>query len=330
MPSHAPLTHRSRLEHTLAGETPDRVPVALWRHFPVDDQSPDHLAAATASYQRTFDFDLIKVTPSSSFCIRDWGVQDEWRGEPEGTRQYTRRVIQSAEDWQKLALLDPGAGQLGAQLDCLRMLVKEFSPNTPVIQTIFSPLSQAKNLVGPSELLVHLRRWPEAVRMGLERISEVTTRFIIEARKTGIDGIFYAVQHAQFGLLNEEEFEEFGRHYDLRVLETAQGLWLNMVHLHGDQVMFGKVSDYPVQIINWHDRHTPPSLREALDQFPGTLCGGLRQWETLLLGTPSQVQAEATDAIRATSGKRLILGTGCVTPTTAPFGNLMAARRAVE
>ena len=94
--------------------------------------------------------------------------------------------------------------------------------------------------------------------------------------------------------------------------------------------MFSKVSDYPVQIINWHDRQTAPSLREALDLFPGSLCGGLRQWETMLLANPEQVRAEALDAIQATGGCRLILGTGCVTPTTAPYGNLLAARRAVE
>jgi uroporphyrinogen decarboxylase len=33
------INHRQRLETCLSGEIPDRMPVALWRHFPVDDQS---------------------------------------------------------------------------------------------------------------------------------------------------------------------------------------------------------------------------------------------------------------------------------------------------
>ena len=74
------ISHRQRLENVLSGEPPDRVPVSLWRHFPVDDQTPEGLAAATASFQRRYDFDFIKVTPSSSFCLKDWGVEDEWRG----------------------------------------------------------------------------------------------------------------------------------------------------------------------------------------------------------------------------------------------------------
>ena len=330
MTNHTSPGHRARMETCLAGIKPDRVPVALWRHFPVDDQNPDRLAAATAAFQEQFDFDLIKVTPSSSFCVRDWGIRDEWRGEPEGTRQYTQRVIHDPEDWEKLALLDPNSGCLGAQLECLRLLTAQYAPTTPILQTIFSPLSQAKNLVGPAELLVHLRRWPEAVHAGLKRISEVTLNFLLEANKTGIDGVFFAVQHAQYGLLSEEEFEEFGRAYDLRVLQAADDHWLNMVHLHGSSVMFDKVADYPVDVINWHDRQTDPDLAGALPRSSSVLCGGLRQWETMVLGTPEQVRAEALDAIAATNGQRLILGTGCVTPVTAPYGNLMAARRAVE
>jgi hypothetical protein len=34
------LNHRARLEACLTGQIPDRAPVALWRHFPVDDQTP--------------------------------------------------------------------------------------------------------------------------------------------------------------------------------------------------------------------------------------------------------------------------------------------------
>ena len=80
------ITHRARLEACLAGETLDRPPVALWRHFPVDDQTPQGLAASTLAFQRLFDFDLVKVTPSSSYCLQDWGSRDDWRGNPEGTR----------------------------------------------------------------------------------------------------------------------------------------------------------------------------------------------------------------------------------------------------
>ncbi len=330
MTAGAALSHRARLEACLAGEAADRAPVALWRHFPVDDQTPDGLAASTAAFQHAYDFDLIKVTPSSSFCIKDWGVSDRWAGNPEGTRDYTGRAIHVAADWERLKPLDPRQGHLGQQLECLRLLTGEFRGQVPVLQTIFSPMSQAKNLVGPADLLVHMRRHPDALHAGLRQITQTTLAFLAEAMKTGIDGIFFAVQHAQYGLLSTAEFVEFCRPYDMQILEAARGLWLNLLHLHGSEVMFDQVLDYPFDVLNWHDRQTPPTLADAKTRFPGVVCGGLRQWETMVLGDPVQVRAEAADAIRATGGTRFILGTGCVLPTTAPRGNILAARRAAE
>jgi uroporphyrinogen decarboxylase len=143
--------------------------------------------------------------------------------------------------------------------------------------------------------------------------------------------VFYAVQHAQYGLLSEDEYKLFGRTYDLQVLEPAADLWLNLLHLHGTQVMFDLFTqDYPIQIINWHDRETSPSLSEAQTRFAGVVCGGIQREENIVLGLPSLVAAEARDAIQSTGGRRFLLGTGCVVPVIAPYGNLMAARMAVE
>jgi uroporphyrinogen decarboxylase len=321
------FTHRERLQTCLAGQKTDFTPVALWRHFPVDDQTPDGLAAAVANFQHVFDFDLIKVTPASSFCVKDWGAHDVWRGSTEGTREYDNQIIRQAGDWEKLPILDPRKGALSDQIKCLRLLRKGFNPDTPILQTIFNPLSQAKNLVGKQNLLVHLRKYPEALHHALETITETTLKFLEASIQTGIDGIFYAVQHAQYGQLTEAEFDEFSRPYDLRVLEGSHSLWLNLLHLHGQDVMFKSVSDYPVQIINWHDRLTWPNLSEARAEFKGALCGGLSQWEVMNLGTPAEVEAEARDAVAATHGDRFLLGTGCVLPITAPYGNIMAVRK---
>lgn len=324
------MNKRERLESSLLGTEPDRPPVALWRHFPVDDQDPFTLAAAVVNFQLTYDFDLVKVTPASSFCIKDWGAADEWEGNPEGTRRYTQHVIQQPQEWERLRLLDPRRGHLGSQLECLRLIRQQLGPEVPVIQTIFSPLSQAKNLVGGDRLIVHLRRWPEEVRAGLRTIATSTIRFVEAALETGIDGIFYAVQHAQFGLMTAAEYLEYGRPDDLEILASAGDAWIRLLHLHGHDVMFDQLADYPVNILNWHDQETSPSLPEALSRFGGVVCGGLRQWDTMVLGAPGRVEQEARDAIQATGGRRFMLGTGCVVPITAPHANLVAARHAVD
>ena len=322
------MSKRQRLEATIAGQPVDRPAVALWRHWPVDDQRAEDLARATLAFQRTFDFDFIKVTPCSNYCLADWGAQSHWLGNQEGTREYGQRVIQRPEDWERLSVLDPYHGLLDEVRRALTLIGQEVGSEVPFIQTIFNPLAQAKNLAG-DQLLPHLRQHPEALKTGLEIITQSIIRFIEAIRPTGIAGIFLAVQHASHALLTEAEYREFGRPYDLRILEAARGLWFNLLHVHGQHIMFDLVADYPVHAINWHDQETPPSLRQALGRFSGALVGGLRQWETLLRGTPDQVRAEVRAALDQTGVRRLIVGTGCVTPITAPFGNLWAVRDAV-
>jgi uroporphyrinogen decarboxylase len=324
------MNHKERIETCLAGGNLDRIPVALWRHFPVDDQDPGELAASTIAFQNEYDFDLVKVTPASSFCIKDWGVNDEWRANPEGTRDYTLRPIRHPEDWSQLMVLDPYKGFLANQLSALTQIANEYEPNTPVLQTIFSPLAQAKNLVGGENLLVHMRKEPDLLIAGLRTITNTTIKFIEAAIASGISGIFYAIQHAQYGLLTEEEYLTFGKSFDLEILASTQNLWLNLLHLHGRDIMFDQVLDLPVQILNWHDQETSPSLSEAQSQFKGILCGGLSQWKTMVLGTPKEIITEAIQAAKITSGKKFMLGTGCVVPVIAPHGNIRAARQSIE
>ena len=322
-------THQERIRATFNSEILDRPPVALWRHFPVVDQDPRALADATLHFQRTYDFDLVKVTPASSFCVKDWGVEDEWQGHTEGTRQYTKRVIHEPRDWESLPILDPTAPHLSGQLDCLRYIRAALGPETPLLQTVFSPLTQAKNLAGNDTLLTHLRLYPEAVIKGLTTIAESTRRFVEACLDTGIDGVFYAIQHAQASLLSFEEYQTFGLPYDRKALEPAEALWCNLLHLHGGNIYFALLSSLHFRIVNWHDRETSPSLAAAQTRFSGVVCGGMRQ-DTLVYRDAAEVRREAADAIRQTDGKRFILGTGCVVPIIASHGNLLAARQSVE
>jgi uroporphyrinogen decarboxylase len=234
-----------------------------------------------------------------------------------------------------LPVLDPTAPHLAAQLECLRYIRAELGPETPLLQTVFSPLAQAKNLAGNDMLISHLRLYPEAVMKGLATIAETTRRFVEACLDTGIDGVFYAIQHAQASLLTLEEYQTFGLPHDQTSLEPAQALWCNLLHLHGHDVYFsllspvGTMSSFHFPIVNWHDRETFPTLSKAQELFSGVVCGGMRQ-DTLVYQDPSEVRKEAADAIQQTHGQRFILGTGCVVPVIASHGNILAARKSVE
>ncbi len=313
----------------MAGEAVDRLPVALWRHWPGDDQDAAALAAAHLKWQADYDWDILKVGPASSYSVVDWGVEDRWDGHIEGTRTTTRYPVTRPADWEALRPLDPGRGMLATQIDALRRVGEGLSGEVPFLATVFSPLSMAKHLAGNETALRHMRQSPDAFQRGLETLTESIVRFIDAARATGIAGIYYAVQHAAYPLLSRDEFQTFGRPYDRRVLDAAGDLWCNMVHLHGRHVMFDLVADYPVPLLNWHDRETGIDLAEGLRAFPGAASGGVGQW-TIHRDGPEALLAEVVDARAQTGGRRLLLGTGCVIMTTTPLRNIRALREAAQ
>ena len=324
------ISHRERLENTLTGERPDRAPVALWRHFPVDDQHPHRLAEAHIHFQHTYDFDLLKVTPESTYLSKEWGGTDLWTGSAEGVRDYHIRGVTRLEDWARMKKISPRSGRLADQVQALRTITSALGPHTPVLATIFSPLTTARKLSGEPLLLAHIRQHPDVIHEMLKVVTETTLDFIFELKKTGIAGIFFAMQFAQYALFTENEFDTFCLPYNRQVLEAVSDLWLNIIHLHGSNVMFDRVCELPAQVINWHDLETPPTLAEGKKRFDGVVCGGLRQWETLAFGDPNDVRREAQAALEATEATRFILGTGCVAPIIAPHSNVLAARRSVD
>ncbi|OQY48668.1 MAG: hypothetical protein B6242_01805 [Anaerolineaceae bacterium 4572_78] len=322
-------TKRERLEATIAGEKTDRSPVALWQHWPVDDQYTEALADSHVKFQKDYDFDFIKITMSSSYCLTDYGQQTTWRGTPEGTRDYDEYIIQFPDDWLTLHPLDPHQGFLGDITKSVELIGKNVGSEVPFIPTIFNPLAQAKNLAG-DKLIPHLRQYPEAVKAGLATLTENTIRFIEAVKPSGIAGVFFATQHAQYHLLSEKEYKTFGMEYDLEILSATDDLWLNVLHIHGLEVMFDLLANYPIQVINWHDQETYPTLAEGKEKFQGAVCGGLHRWNTLVRGTPDMVRDSVKQAIESThGGNRLIVGTGCVTPIITPVSNIRAVRESV-
>lgn len=323
------MNPRDRLRAAISGKPVDRVPIALWRHFPGDDRKADSLAAVHVAFQQRYRWDFLKVTPASGYYGDDWGLRAGYKPNREGTRHYAERPVKKAGDWPHLKILDVTAGAYGRELHALR-LIREALSDALILSTIFSPLTIARTLSGEQAMIRYLRENPDELHQGLEVITDATARFAAETLATGIDGVFFATQCATTGYMTVEEYEEFGRPYDLRALEAAQRAELRILHVHGTEIMFDQLADYPVDAINWHDRKTAPALAEAQPRFSGALAGGIDEWGTLSSGSPEQITAEVQDAIAQTKGVGLIVAAGCVIPVDVTAERLQAARAAVE
>lgn len=309
-----PLDHWQRLDAAIAGAPVDHPPVALWRHFPVDDQDAGRLAECTLAWQRRWDFDLVKFMPSGTYGVEDWGAVSAWTGQANGARVVVDPAVKRTGDWAKLRPLDVRAGSYGRQNDALRASARALGGRVPILQTVFAPITTARKLATDG-LYADLRRAPEAVHAALRVITDATVRFVHDALAAGAHGIFYATQQASDRLLTRDEYAAFGKAYDLEVLAAlGDAARLSMLHLHGEDVMFDLVADYPVGLLNWHDRLTEPALAQASARVPHLLVGGLQEHGALARGDLDAIAAEVRDAVAQTGGRRLMIGPGCVVP----------------
>jgi uroporphyrinogen decarboxylase len=259
-----------------------------------------------------------------------WGAKLAPKNNEEGTREYLHRVINSEKDWLSLPKIDVTQGVLGRELKALHLIRQGIQTDTPLVQTIFSPLGTARNLAG-DRYLQDMRAQPNLFHKALEIITEVTIEFARQNIETGADGVFFAVQLASYDMMTEPEYREFGLRYDRRVLDACKSeTQFTILHMHGFNIMFDLLRDYPVQILNWHDRRTAPSLSEAQRGFNGVTAGGIDEFNVLQKGTPEQVRTQIKEAFEQTKGLRLMIAPGCVALINTPDENIRAAIRAVR
>jgi uroporphyrinogen decarboxylase len=324
------MTKWERIRAAIKGEETDRTPVALWKHYPVEDMTAEGLAAATVAFQKKYDWDLVKFTPTGTYSIMDLGAETEWKPNDMGVRTVTKCGVTKVEQWPQLPVWDATKGFIGQQNRALSLAAKELKGEVPILQTVFSPLTTARKLAG-DRIFTDMRTHPELFKQGLEIITHITIQFAQEAIKAGASGVFFATQLATYRLLNAKEYQEFGETYDCQILSALQPhIDISMIHIHGEDTMYDMMFKYPVNAANIHDRITEPTLKEARKHTKMMLAGGVNEWNTLVTGPVSAIQAEVKDAIAQTGDRGILIAPGCVVPQHAPEEHLHAVRQAVE
>lgn len=321
-----------RVRAALAHGEVDRVPISLWKHYHLQDRAPGQLAEVTYNFYRQFDLDLIKLTPSGLYPIMDWGATIKFGTDDDTFPLPIEPVITSAEEWVALPGLDVKKGVLGRELETIQHLAAILHGEAPFVMTIFSPLNIAFKLCGEKAsgtgLLEHMRYHPQKLHAGLNTIGEVVKEYAAACLEAGAPGIFFATQMATSDMMTRGEFSEFGRAYDLPVLESlADTSEITMLHVCGQNLLFDLIADYPVDVINWaaHTSGTTLAMARQLSDRP--LAGGL-SLDTLLNGTEEEVRTEARAAIGEGGRRGFFLAPDCVVRGGSPDANLAAARRA--
>ena len=325
------MSRRERIQAAINRQPVDRVPYAVWRHFPSVDRSPAGLAQATLRFHDHYGSDFLKITPHGGYAVEAWGCVESEEVLADGHRACASCAIKTTDDWKRIRPLDPMSAEgYSQQMETIvRLGFDRRIGDAVVMPTFFSPLSLAHKLA-VGRLAGDLREHPDLVRDALQAITETLIRFADAALTEGISGIFYSIQAASRSVHTEETYAEFGEPYDRAILETvADRSVLTIIHCHGDALMFDRLAHLPGHAWNWDDRRTAPTLAEGRARVPGAVIGGLDQWATLRDGTPEAAVAQARDAVAQTGGTGLIVGPGCVLAMNTPDDTVAAVIRAL-
>jgi uroporphyrinogen decarboxylase len=303
-----------RVKAALGGGAVDRPPYGFWTHLPGIDLDPLRLAEATALFCARYDLDFVKAMPNGLYCVEDWGCVCDYSDiERGGVAKVVRPAVSTERDWDKLEHLDVTRGAFGRELQHLELLVARIGAGIPVLATVFSPLTIAGKLSN-GLARAHLAREPDAVIRGLDVITDVTCAFARAALDRGCAGIFLAVQEATRSAYGEAAYRRFGEPYDRRVLQAAKaaGAWFDVVHMHGDDILFDVIKDYDVTALNWHIGETPPSIaryREAGGTRP--IVGGLQRGH-ITRRDRDGIAADIDRAVLENGSHGLLLAPACV------------------
>ncbi|MCL6649119.1 MAG: hypothetical protein K6U89_12370 [Chloroflexi bacterium] len=322
----ARMTARERVLAVLQGEPVDRPPLTFWQHAPGRDLAAATFVPAVLEFQQRWDLDIIKITPAGGYQAIDYGVRLELANNDLGTTRVVAHPVHQAADWARLPRVSVEWGAVGEQVETVRQ-VRAASGDTPILQTLFSPLTVAARLAG-GELTAVMMESPEFAA-ALEQLADDVVRAGLAMVTAGADGLFYATQHAHPATMPRPFFDRFGDPWDQHVLTRLRegGARILVAHVHGNDPYVDAAARWPVDCLSWHDRRTGPPLEEAAQwRVP---FAGLDPEGPALHGGPEDVVAEARDAVTR-AGRRIILAPGCTFPLSVPLANLQALRQAAE
>jgi uroporphyrinogen decarboxylase len=106
------------------------------------------------------------------------------------------------------------------QLEVVEGLVKAGGREALVLVTLYSPFMCAGHTVGRPVLVKHIEQDGEAVRPGLEAVTDSLLGFVRECRSLGVDGFYASTQGGEAGTFRDPGL--FGRYvtpYDLRLMK---------------------------------------------------------------------------------------------------------------
>ena len=301
-----------RVTSALKGDEVDRPPFSFWYHFGLQHMSGHKHAEAELDFYRAYDLDFLKVMSDYPYPL------------PVGLE-----AVAAGEDWRRIEPISPDNKCWSQQLSALSRINDAIGKEAMFIETIFSTWTVARRLARSGGLTAARNRNPETLLAAMDAISSSLAAYAKEVLNRGAAGIFLSLGAATADVMTAEEYETWGRPFDLRILEAVRDAPFNVLHIHGARIHFDAVLDYPVSALNWSHFATAPSLSEGRMRSGKTVLGGIDEARASHVSAP-EISEQVNNAICEVGTRGLIVTPGCSVPTDTRERSLREVKVAVE
>ena len=291
------------------GPGPGYVPAAFFLHFDERSRLGKPAVEKHLEYFRFTGMDFVKIQYERSFPAK-----------PE---------IRSPGDWK--AMPRYGLDFYAPQLEVVEGLVKAAAGEALVLVTLYSPFMCAGQTVGRPLVVKHIEQDGEAVRRGLDAITESLLGFVRECRGLGVDGFYASTQGGEAGTFRDPGlFGKYVTPYDLRLMKEIDATCrFNILHVCDYEAPYADLTpflQYPGHVVTCSPHLTTGevSLRELARRFGRPIMGGMDRKGVIATGTNEEIRRAVTDVLRA-APDRFILGADCTVPGDARWDGLRTA-----
>lgn len=306
----APVNKRERMIEWLGGKTdPNYTPAAFFLHFGPQYKNGSAAAQRHLEFFRHTGMDFVKVQ-----------FEQTYERQP---------FLERPSDWSKLTLRKIDFYE--PLIVTVRELVKSAKKDALILMTLYSPYMCAGQCATPPVLKRHLEENPEAVKRGLETLSESQLIFVRACIKAGIDGFYMSTQGSEASTFsNPKIFANYVKPFDLVSMKEIQSSCpFNILHVcdyNAPYANYDLTRDYPGHVVNANTRLTGGQIspREISKLFGRPYMGGLDRHGILANGAPEQVEAEIKKVVKG-APKQFILGADCTVEANTSWDRLRDA-----
>ena len=287
-----------RLDRVLNGEEVDHPPVTLWYHFGVQHAGGEQFAKLTLEFFNYYDFDYLKV------------MNDYFYPPPKGLDAVTTK-----EDLKRITHFDVEKSDWQEQFKALKYINAELRGKAYFIDTVFDPWQSLRRNMAGENIEALMAAEPDAMLAALDVIADNLIAYCQRSLEIGTAGIFMSL-YAGKDLISRENFLRFVKPPVMRVFSAISGLGkMNTAHIHGEDLFFEDVLDFPVNIFNWWDRGPKgPSLQWVKERISGCVMGGINQ-KIVARTTRQFLRNHVKEGVALGGTTRFLLANGCSSDT---------------